>query len=136
MAKSIRIIRNVYLYLVALIGLVTFVFGSIGIINNVLQNYVFQVDDYYYEVYPVRGDMCTQSYPDPTDEAGKTMIAPTEEEITVCREQTELQREKNRESNVGREFSISIAQILVGLPIWLFHWAIIMREYRKKREDE
>lgn len=137
-SKAFRIIRNVYLYLVAMIGLVTLIFGSIGIIDNVLKNYVFQVDEFYYYTEPVavKGGICTQSYPDPADTTGKTMIAPTKEEIADCEKRYEEQRELSRKNQMGRDFSISIAQIVIGLPLWLFHWGIIQREYRRKEEDE
>lgn len=136
---SFRVIRNVYLYMVAVIGLITLIIGSVGLINNVLQNYIFQVDDYsyYYEPYPVKGgDYCSQAYPDPTDTTGKTMITPTSDEIEQCREQQKVQSERARKSNIGREFSIALAQILVGLPVWLFHWGIIQKEYKRKKGEE
>lgn len=136
-AKSLRVIRNVYLYLVAMIGLITFVFGSIGIIDNVLKNYIFQVDESYYYAEPVtgRGGICTQAYLDPLDTTGKKMVQPTAVEIDECEKRYEEQRKVSRNSEIGREFSISIAQILIGLPLWLFHWGIIQREYRRKTED-
>ena len=135
--KAIRVIRNVYLYLVTMIGLVTVIFGAVGIINNVLQNFVFQVNDFSYtEPVMGRGGYCSQAYPDLQDPAGKTMIPPTTQEISECEKKTKEQQEQSRRNNMGREFSISIAQLGVGLPIWLFHWGIIQSEYRKKRDEE
>jgi hypothetical protein len=134
---ALRIIRNVYLYLVTLIGLITFIFGSVGIINNVLQRYVFQIDqaDYYsVAIYPGMRDQCSQSYVDPTDKEGKMMIAPTTQEIEQCRVAEKEQNKRINNANFAREISISLAQIAIGLPIWLFHWGIIQKEYRRKEE--
>ncbi len=134
---ALRIIRNVYLYLVTLIGLITFIFGSVGIINNVLQRYVFQIDqtDYYsMAVYPGMRDQCSQPYVDPLDKEAKQMITPTTQEIEQCRVAEKEQNKRINNANFAREISISLAQIAIGLPIWLFHWGIIQKEYRRKEE--
>jgi hypothetical protein len=131
--KSLRVIRNVYLYLVAMIGLITFIMGSVGIINNVFQGYIFKVDEYsYYEPYGMKGDYCSQ--PDRNEKA-EIISTPTAEEIEACRNEQQKQRENARVNNINRQFSIALAQLGVGLPVWLFHWAIIQREYRRKEED-
>ena len=137
--KSLRVIRNVYLYLVAMIGLVVMIFGAVGCINNVFQNYVFHVNDSYLNepISPgMRGGTCNQSYIDPTDTENKRMIVPTTQEVAECKTAQKEQQDQNQRNNIGREFSISIAQMLVGLPIWLFHWGIIQREYKRKEEKE
>lgn len=131
--RALRIIRNIYLYLVAMIGLVVFLFGVVGMANNVLKNYVFNVNDYYW-VDPFGGGPCEQ----PTvkvPETGETQER-TPEEIALCEERLQEQNERNRRNEVGRELSINIAQIVVGLPVWLFHWGIIQREYRRKKEKK
>jgi len=131
-----RIIRNVYLYLVSMIGLIVFIIGAVGIINNIFQNYIFRVDyDYYSEPFPQTGT-CFIQYPDPTDREGKRFITPTPDQSAVCEQKQEQQKEQNRRNRIGQEFSIAIAQIVVGLPIWLFHWGIIQKEYKRKEEDE
>lgn len=135
---SMRVIRNVYMYLVTFVGLVTFIFGAVGIINNVLQHFVFQVDrDAYYSqgIYPGMKGQCAQSYLDPTDTEMKRMIAPTAQEIETCQAAEKEMNMRINNSNFGRELSISLAQILIGLPIWLYHWGVIQKEYRRK-EDE
>jgi hypothetical protein len=135
--KSLRVIRNVYLYLVSMIGLIVFIIGAVGIINNVFQNYIFRVDfDNYYEAYPYQTGTCYSPYIDPTDKEGKRLITPTTEDSARCEQKQELQKEQNRRNRIGQEFSISIAQLLVGLPVWLFHWGIIQKEYKRKEEEK
>jgi hypothetical protein len=134
--KSLRVIRNVYLYLVSMIGLIVFIFGAVGIINNVFQNYIFRVDyDYYSDPFPQTGT-CYMQYVDPTDREGKRFITPTPEQSAACEAKQEQQKEQNRRNRIGQEFSIAIAQMAVGLPIWLFHWGIIQKEYRRKEEED
>lgn len=133
------VIRYIYLYLVAVIGLITFVMGAIGAVNIVLKNYVFQVNDFYYvPSAPImeKTGPCAQPYLDPTDTQKKRLISPSEAEIKACEDrQTEndrKQQELNRKNDIGRDLSIAIAQLLIGLPLWLFHWSIIQNENRKK----
>lgn len=136
--KGHRIIRTVYLYLVAMIGLITFIFGGIGMINTVLQNYVFQVNDLIYTPIPYPGMKlsggCNGSYlADPSNPNSK-MVTPTPAEVETCQKVEKEQQDQNRRNSIDRELSISIAQLLIGLPVWLFHWGIIQKEYRKKEE--
>ena len=136
--NAMRAIRNLYLYMVALIGLITFILGSVGIINNVLQHYVFQVDNLGYspsQIYPNYQDQCSQSYADPKDLNGKTLIYPTTQQINDCRTAQAAQDKKLNESNFFRDISVSIAQIVIGFPIWLFHWGVIQKDYKKEEEN-
>ncbi len=138
--KSYQVIRNIYLYMVAVIGLITFIFGAVGIINNLLQNYVFHVNDYAYAPvpYPGRFDSCAQPYPAPPDFTDikmdvKRTVTPTKTEIETCQKEQQKINEQNRWNNIGRELSVSIAQIAIGLPLWLFHWGIIQREHKRRQ---
>lgn len=126
-----RTIRNIYLYAVALIGLIIFAIGSIGIINIVFKNYVFKIEEYIYE--PVSRGMksnCAMLYPDPADIQGKHLIAPSEEEIRLCEEKTKAQQKTQQKNQLARDFSIAIAQIFIGFALWLVHWRIIQKEWR------
>lgn len=127
------IISTVYLYLVAMIGLITFIFGGVGMINTVLQNYVFQVNEVVAPVnYP--GSKTIGRCDDPYKSDGN-MIVPTAQEIEICMKDEQDKQERTARNKVGRELSSAIAQILIGLPVWLFHWVIIQKEYRKKEEN-
>lgn len=136
--KSIKIIRHVYLYLVAMIGLITFVMGSVSIINTGLQRYVFQVDQLevsYAPVYPGSYDQCSASYPSPKNPTDKNLVAPTDKQISDCRKAQEEERKRSNEAQFGRQISLALAQIAIGLPIWLFHWRVIQQDNRKKEND-
>jgi hypothetical protein len=122
-----------------MIGLIVFVFGAVGIINTVFQNYVFQVDydSYYPTTYPmVKSGTCGQAYTDYADTTGKTMIVPTPADIAECEINTEKQKEQNKRNRIGQELSIALAQIAVGLPLWLFHWGIIQSEAKRREEKD
>ncbi len=134
--KKVSIIRLIYLYIISAITFIVFLIGAVSLVNLGLKVFVFDIqEDYYRPESPI---MVCERYAPPVKE--------TEEET----EYDELQREayedclekqqkleEKRESrwisqSVARDLSIGIAQVLVALPLWLFHWKIIERD-RKKR---
>lgn len=105
------LIRKIYLYLFALVGLFMITVGSARLVNLALKVYIFQEADRYYE-YPV---------PRTIDEkAGGTTQPDPKELEEFNRKQTRSQRQ--------RELAESLAWILVGLPLWLYHWTVIKKE--------
>ena len=100
-------IRLLYLYLFSFVGLLISIIGSIQIVDLGLKNYVFRVSEYSYYVEPVI--------------EGKQTIPPEEQE----------RRNKEEQSNQRkRQLSNSIAMILVGAPVYLYHWKTIKKEQK------
>lgn len=100
-------LRLLYLYLFSFVGLLITIIGSIQIIDLGLKTYVFQVDEYTY-------------YPEPfIGEDGKEIVS-KEEQIRRNEEDQSNQRK--------RQLSNSIAMILVGAPVYLYHWKTIKKE--------
>lgn len=105
------LIRKIYLYLFALVGLFMITVGSARLVNLALKVYVFQEADRYYE-YPV---------PRTVDEKAGEIQQPDPKELEEFnKRQTRSQRQ--------RELAESLAWIIVGLPLWLYHWTVIKRE--------
>lgn len=134
--KAHRVIRNIYLYLVSMIGLITLIFGSVGVIKTVVEKVIFQVNyNYYPTIYPGSVDPCSQPYADASSTTEpKKMITPTQDQINLCVQRQKEQNEMNNRNDLGRELSIAIAQILIGFPLWLYHWMTIQKEYRMRHE--
>lgn len=105
------LIRKIYLYLFALVGLIMITVGSARLVNLALKVYVFPEADRYYE------------YPMPRS------VEPKEGE-TPQPDPKELEEfnKKQARSQRQRELSESLAWIIVGLPLWLYHWSVIKRE--------
>ena len=61
MSTTKNIIRTVYLYLFALVGLVLTIIGGVIIVNNLLKTYVFKDADYRYDSYYVSEPMSFDS---------------------------------------------------------------------------
>ena len=98
-------IRLLYLYLFSFVGLFIVIIGSVGLVDLGLKTYVFKVSDRVY-------------YPEPRFEGQPQLSI---EELD----------ERNREEDGNqrkRQMSNSLAMIVVGGPLYLYHWKTIKRE--------
>lgn len=99
-------LRLLYLYLFSFVGLIITVIGAISILDLTLKTYVFRVEEMSY-------------YPEPIAEDGK--VAPIREDQAARQQQESTNQRK-------RQLSNSIAMILVGTPLYLYHWKTIKKE--------
>ena len=141
------LIRTIYLYLFTLIGLVLITIGSVNLINLGLKRFIFTKADQElnYNLRP----------PLPVMIEGKTA---TEEDLISamekCQEKCDLTLEQkqqiaswlkdykiwqDQESKFDylaqqrqREFSLALSLIIVGLPLYLYHWTIIKKETKEE----
>ena len=109
-------IRKIYLYLFSVVGLVLAIIGAVRLISLGLRAYIFTEADKYYE-YPM---------PRPVMPSEKTP-AVTPEAIVDPKELEEYQNKQQR-SNRQREAAGAVAQLIVGIPLYLYHWSLIRKE--------
>lgn len=102
-------IRLLYLYLFSFVGLLIVVIGSVNMVNLGLKTFVFKDADRY-EIYPVSM---------PTKIEGEQQLSEEEQKV---RQDRDLARQRQR------EFSNAIAMIVVGAPLYLYHWKTIQKE--------
>lgn len=128
------LIRTIYLYLFALIGLVLLVIGSVGFVNMGLKTWVFTQADqqrYLYEqpmVYPVAKLENARDNNDLT-EADR-------EEIRKIIDDYNAAKEKNAKIDVvasqrQSDAAQNLALIIVGLPLYLYHWRLVKKDKAK-----
>lgn len=104
-------LRLLYLYLFSFVGLLITVIGAIQLVDLSLKKYVFKVSQYSYAI------------PGPiVDGAGKV--------TQTVEEQIEQQRIE-AENTEKRSLSGSLAMILIGTPLYLYHWSTIKKEAKK-----
>ncbi len=110
-------IRLLYLYLFSFIGLLIAAIGSIQILDLGIKVYVFKGADKY--SVPVVSKF---------DRSGKeTPLTEKEKE-----EQKKIQEEEtNRQRQV--QLSNSLAMLLVGIPLYKYHWATIKKEGKRSK---
>jgi hypothetical protein len=103
-------LRLLYLYLFSFVGLLITVIGSVQIIDLGLKTYVFQVSEYsfYREAPPL--------------EEGKPTVS------TVSIEELETRDRIEQSNQRKRQLSTSLSMILVGAPLYLYHWKTIKKE--------
>ncbi len=99
-------LRLLYLYLFSFVGLLITVIGSVQLIDLGLKTYVFKVSEYSY-------------YAEPAILDGKNAISSEE-----MKQRNEIEQSNQRK----RQLSTSLSMILVGIPLYLYHWKTIKRE--------
>ncbi len=107
-------IRLLYLYLFSFIGLIIAVIGTIQIVDLGMKVYLFKEADRY--DYPLTSKF------DPT---GKE-IALTDQEKADQKAQQDKETTRNRQ----RQVSTALAMLLVGVPLYKYHWNLIKKEDR------
>ena len=101
-------IRLLYLYLLSFVGLLVAVIGTIRIVELGLKVYVFRgADIYEYSAPKIEGENI-----DPVNE------------MMIRERETVRQRQ--------RELAGSISMIVVGAPLYLYHWSTIQKENKKR----
>lgn len=127
-------IRVVYLYLFALVGLVLIVIGGAQLIDLGLRTYVLTEAD---------AEMRVQSVPEPplrlspsTAEAlatDSTLDADTRRALDQWADDYQRMRERREavdpvRARRQRQLATALSLLLVGLPLFGYHWAVIRRE--------
>jgi hypothetical protein len=110
-------LRKAFLYIFASVGLVITIFGGVSLINLGLKSWVFtKADNYCYEeMRPVM--VKTPAGATPSGEL-------TEEQIKQNKDRCESQRQAQKQGQASN----AIAMLLVGLPLYTYHWARIRKE--------
>lgn len=102
-------LRLLYLYLFSFVGLLITVIGSVQLIDLGLKTYIFKVSEYTYYSEPVAID-------------GKQTISKEEMDKRNIIEQSNQRK---------RQLSTSLSMILIGTPLYLYHWKTIKTENKK-----
>lgn len=140
--KHYPLIRTIYLYLFALLGLVLLIIGGVRFVDMGLKAFVFTkaeeerrliYQEPSYVPYPLQKIEVLQ------DEEGLS-----EEEKAIIKQwlvdYKELKEKRSKIDPVTaqrhRDASLNLALILIGLPLYLYHWGIIKREVKKQEKKE
>lgn len=107
-------IRLLYLYLFSFIGLIIAVIGTIQIVDLGMKVYIFKDADKY--DYPITSKF---------DPSGKEVVLTDKE-----KEEQQKQQDRETKRNRQRQVSTSLAMLLVGIPLYKYHWKLIKKEDR------
>lgn len=116
-------IRVVYLYVATLIGLVLVVIGLVRFIDLGLKTLVFKDADkaVVYPQYPIM----------PTPD-GKGMASTTPEQDAKYKQEQLTFEKENLARERQRTATQSISMIVVGIPLFLYHWKTAQRDRKEK----
>ena len=129
MASSRQTLKAIYLYIFSLVGLVLLIIGGVRLLDMGLKAFVFRQAEEQRRV-----DYLRPSLYSPVDllkkvqeKGGEELSAEEKKAITSIIESYrvwEKQRDKIEPltSSRHREASVSLALILVGLPLYIYHW--------------
>lgn len=139
--KQDSIIRTIYLYIFALLGLVLLIIGGVRFLDMGLKAFIFTKADeeqklnyYFSEPYiPVPIEKMEKL------QEGEELSEEQKETLKQWLADYQEQKEKREEfdplvSRRHRDASMNLAMILIGLPLYLYHWGIIKKETRKEKE--
>ncbi|MBE3518751.1 MAG: hypothetical protein IMW97_00405 [Firmicutes bacterium] len=110
-------LRQIYLYLVSFVALMILV---AGLIQTVMAIADFFIPQAYYEPGPA--DIYSRY---------KAMGSATEIPEEVIRQQIQFEKEQAAKNILASRYSNlrrALAYVLVGLPVWLYHWKKIQYE--------
>lgn len=146
MLERHSLIRTIYLYLFTLVGLALVISGTVRFLDMGLKMFVFtKAEDidkiqqkYYGPVYstPVPIEKLQQY-----QESTSTELT-SEEKAALKSWLANYKKLQEEEAKIDylvsqrqKEASNNLAMILVGLPLYLYHWRIIRKETKEEKED-
>jgi hypothetical protein len=133
-------IRTVYLYLFSMLGLVLLVIGAVNFINMGLKAWVFTGAEMEERVWSLDRPYYDYEMKDITEietEEGEICLSEDEKErldewLTNYEErEAELEDYDPVITNRHQTAAIALALMLVGLPLFLFHWFTIRKENKE-----
>jgi hypothetical protein len=141
------LVRTIYLYLFTIVGLSLLVAGAVRFIDMGLKTFVFvKADEAQRIQQKYYGGLSSPVLP---FAAEKMQVAENdgkltdEERATIKKwaadykaQQEEFAKIDYVASDRQREASGNLAMILVGLPLYLYHWTLIKREVKKSAENK
>ena len=130
-------VRTVYLYLFALVGLALVVVGGVRFIDMGLKAFVFTQAEEDQRFFPSQPPM---PYPLEVVENLQNEEGLSEaEKAAIQRWLADYEIWKEKSSSYDyltvrrhRDASLNLALILVGFPLYFFHWRMIKRELKKE----
>lgn len=132
--KHYPLIRTIYLYLFALLGLMLLIIGGVRFVDMGLKAFVFtKAEEEQRLMYeqPLSVPYPVQRIEEIQDEEGLS----EEEKATIKQWLADYKEWKEKRSKIDpitarrhRDASLNLALILIGLPLYLYHWQIIKRE--------
>lgn len=109
-------IKILYLYLFSFVGLLITVIGSIQLVDLGIKTLVFKDADIYINTY------------EPVLYGKDGSVNVSTEEAKLIKKERDTAEKTNNERNKQRQVATSLSMILVGAPLYFYHWKKIQKE--------
>lgn len=145
MFKKNTLIRTIYLYTFSLVGLVLVVIGGVRFVDMGLKAWVFTKADEEQRMWSKQPPMpaITEKRVETAVKEGKTENLTGEEKaamsewlVSYATWKTQQEKFDPITSQRQREAAGALSFILVGLPLYLYHWRVIKREKNEEASGE
>jgi len=127
-------IRTIYLYIFSLLGLVLLIIGGVRIVNMGLKAFVFTQADEQQRIDFLRPPLYQIETLQKISEGELTELSAEEKtQIKSMIQSYEAWLERSNEvdpltSRRHKDASISLAMMLIGLPLYIYHWRMTKKE--------
>jgi hypothetical protein len=134
------LVRTVYLYIFAMLGLVLLTIGGVRFADMGLKAFVFTKADEEQRLYNKQPSFA----PMPTDKIeslasdSQTTLSESERQ-SIQQWLSDYKNWQEQRANIDpitaqrhRDASLNLALILIGLPLYLYHWATIKKDAKAK----
>lgn len=133
-------VRKVYLYLFALVGLALLIIGSVSFLNMGLKAFIFTKADEQLRLdysRPVEKPyFIDEAEIKKEGEVTLTLSQSEKDQLNYIFEESNRWQERQDALDIvvvnrQRTAAMNLAMILIGLPLYLYHWLIIRRETKE-----
>jgi len=139
--KQHSLVRTIYLYFFALLGLVLLTIGGVRFVDMGLKAFIFtkaeEEQSLIYRQPPLLYSI------EKVEELQSEEALSEEEKIAVKQWLVDYKDWQERSLKINyidsrrqRDASSNLSMILIGLPLYLYHWEIIKKEVKKQEKNE
>lgn len=140
------LIRTIYLYVFALVGLVMVIIAGVQFVDLALKVYIFKAAEEQFKSFaPFPPERVIEK--ESLEGGGETVVEVKPEEVLTSQEKAALERwlvefrnweqtQKDYDpvrASRHRTASNALAMLIIGLPVFLYHWGVIQREIRHQK---
>lgn len=119
-SSKVTFLKNLYLYVVSFVALMMVVFSLADLINVTLRTYVFTKADNNYYSYPMA--------PCPVVSTTESSTPSKIMEPCLSRQEQDKLNNDNVSAQRQRDLVRDISMIIVGIPLFAYHWWLIRRK--------
>ena len=135
--KKHSLVRTIYLYIFAMLGLVLLTIGGVRFVNMGLKAWIFTQADQEQKLSYLKPPL---EYPLlQIKQLSSQKDLSSEEKVQIKQWLADYQAWKEQRGNVDplkahrqRDISFNLALILIGTPLYLYHWRVIKKETKEK----